>query len=222
MYDPTLDDFIAMLKSDNPDERRNAAWMLGRQRDPLCVPSLIHALNDPDHDVRLRVAESLGNLRDERAIMPLITALGDDSEEIRAQVIQALGKHQDYRALPSIIPFLADTNIQLRASAAQALIEMPDISALPALLNAFLTDGEHLVQYLSRQALAKIGGEALLNALMFELAGDHSAGVKIEMIELLAGLGDTRALPAIQSFTTHEDNFLAETAQWAQKRLSPR
>jgi len=220
MYDPTLDDFIAMLKSDNPDERRNAAWMLGRQRDILCVPPLIHALNDPDHDVRLRVAEALGNLRDERAVMPLITALGDDSEEIRAQVIQALGKQHDYRALPSIIPFLNDTNTQLRASAAQALIDMPDPSALPALLHTFLTDSEHLVQYLSRQALSKIGGESLLNALLLELNGDHSAGVIIEIIEILAGLGDARALPAIEKLTTHDDNFVRETAVWATKRFS--
>ena len=220
MYDPTLDDFIAMLTSDNAGERRNAAWMLGRQRDPLPVPALIKALNDPDHDVKVRVIETLGNLRDERAIMPLISALGDDSVEIRAQVIKALGQHKDFRALPSIIPFLGDSSPEMRAAAAQALAELPDQTALQPLLGVFLGDEQQVVRYLARQALLKIGGETLLNAMLMVIGGEHPPQVTIEILETLAGLHDKRAVPAIEPLIAHEDEFVAETAHWALRMLN--
>lgn len=221
MFDPSVEDFISLLQFGDSDQRRNAAWMLGRQRDPMCIPPLINALTDPDPDVRVRVAESLGNLRDEGAVLPLINTLIDEkSPEVRAQLIQSLGRQRDTRAIHIIMPYLNDADAQLRVAAAQALTHIPDVRSVSALLNACLTDTDDLVRYSARKAITEIGGESVVDHLMTALDTDYPPHIITEVLEMLVTLGYKRAIVMIERFVNHDDEAVSETAKWAMKRLS--
>lgn len=220
MFDASIAEFIRLLQVGNPDQRRNAAWMLGRQRDPMCIPPLINALTDPDPDVRLRVAESLGNLRDESTVLPLINALVDESSPpVRAQIIQSLGRQRDIRAIHLIIPYLKDDDAQLRVAAAQALSFIPDIRSISALLNSCLNDPDDLVRYSARHALTQIGGESVADHLITALDGDYPPHIITEVLEMLVTLGYKRATDVIQRFVNYDDAGVSETAKWAMSRL---
>ncbi|PJF29262.1 MAG: hypothetical protein CUN52_09295 [Phototrophicales bacterium] len=220
MFDPSIEDFISLLQFGDSDQRRNAAWMLGRQRDPMCVPPLINALTDPDKDVRLRVAESLGNMRDEQTVLPLIDALlKEDAPEVRAQMIQSLGRQRDVRAIHIIMPYLTDADAQLRVAAAQALTFIPDIRSISALLHACLTDTDDLVRYSARKAITEIGGESVVDHLMTALDANYPPHIITEVLEMLVALGYKRATSMVERFINHDDEAVSETAKWAMNRL---
>ena len=60
---------VALLKDDNWEMRRGAAWMLGKlgPEGKDAVPALTKALNDENADVRMKAKEALIRIRGEKA-----------------------------------------------------------------------------------------------------------------------------------------------------------
>lgn len=212
----TIEEYLHNLRhASDPDERRNAAWWLGRQRDIRIVEPLIVALDDPDASVRVRATESLGNLRDERAVLPLITRLSDDDASVRAQACHALGRQGDYRALPALIEMLRDGESQVRAAAAGALAKLPDASAAGPLVSVMIGDEADYVRHDAQRSLSEIGGEVIVSLLLIALNGDHEPDAMRRMVEVLAALGDSRATAPLQGLVDHPDEVVRATVAWA-------
>lgn len=209
---------IALLSSDDPDVRRNAAWQLGRQRDIRAIQPLIDALNDTIESVRVRVVESLGNLRDESVIPPLLGALQDADAKVRAQAIMALGRQQAYIALDPMIAALQDPDERVRAAAAETLLQIPDKKSIPALVNALLT-GKGDVPHYAARSLSGIGGAATVDALLAELDKDPDEVSKVLIAEILGGLFDQRAVEPLRKLLNDPDDDVQTTAKWALAQL---
>ena len=220
MTDFSFEDYLFLLKNGADDERRNAAWYLGRQRDMRTVEPLLAALGDSDADVRLRVVEALGNLKESRVVMPLVSALAEDDPRVRAAVIASLGRQGDLRAFQAVLDTLADGDAVVRSAAASALATLNDPRAIPPLVNAMLHDDNADVRYFATRTLQTNGGALAVDALLLALHGEPDADQLIRILELLATLKDSRAADAVQKLTTHDDEGVRETALWAQGQLA--
>jgi HEAT repeat protein len=219
MTEPTLEDFITLLRDPDPDVRRNAAWSLGRFRDPRITAPLIDALQDDNSGVRLRVAEALGNLRDEEAVIPLIAALSDDDPRVRAEIVTSLGRQGDYRAVDALVALLRDGESVVRAAAAQVFSLLPDRRAVGPLVTVLLDDEDDSVRYYAARSLGQIGGAETVTALLAALQGEPSAISQIRIAEILAMLGDRRAVEPLRALAQNDDEEVSTAARWALGQL---
>jgi HEAT repeat protein len=219
MAEPTLENFIELLRDPDPDVRRNAAWSLGRHRDPRITAPLITALQDENVGVRLRAAEALGNLRDEEAVMPLISALADDDPRVRAEIVTSLGRQGDYRAVDALVELLRDGESVVRAAAAQVFSLLPDSRAVALLVTVLLDDEDDSVRYYAARSLGQIGGAETVTALLAALQGEPSATSKIRIAEILAALGDRRAVEPLRALAQDAEEDVNAAAKWALQQL---
>jgi HEAT repeat protein len=217
MSDYTLDDYIHLLANGTPAERRNAAWMLGRQRDFQIIDPLLNAIHDEDDDTRLRVVEALGNIKDERIVPSLIRALSEDVPRVRAQVAMSLGFQRDYRALEALIELLNDGEAMVRGGAVQALFHLPDARAISPVLNILADDPDPNNRHYAARTLEQIGGEGVVSALSLLLLADPDADTKIRCVEVLAALRYAQAIPALRNLQDDADEGVREMAKWALK-----
>lgn len=221
MYEPTLEDHAANLKSPDPDVRRNSAWLLGRMRDERIIPPLIGALNDEDTTVRVRAAEALGNFKDSRAVQPLLDLLGHETDdEVKTRIIASLGRQGDPLAFPEIMRRLQGESVQVQIAAVEALANLPDPLVPATLATVLTTTPDPDVRYQASRGLIQIGSVEVVDAILARLGHSHWDGAPaIAMLELLGQLRDPRAAEVVRQYVDHTDAEIAETAQWALKQL---
>ncbi len=219
MSDLMLEDYINLLANGTPAERRNAAWMLGRQRDMQIIEPLINAIHDEDDDTRLRVVESLGNIKDERIVPHLIQALSEDVPRVRAQVAMSLGLQRDYRALEALIELLKDGEAMVRAGAVQALLHVPDARAIMPMMGVLADDPDENNRHYAARTLEQIGGVGVVDALSLLLHSEPSTETKIRCVEVLAALRYQEGVPALRHLLEDEDEGVREMVIWALKLL---
>lgn len=218
--EPTLEVYIGWLKDADPDVRRNAAWTLGRQRDPRLVEPLINALHDDVADVRVRVVESLGNFKDERVVTALLDTLQSDADaEVRAYAAQSLARLPDAQAVEPLIAALDDDESLVRAAVAGALGAIHDPRAVGPLVSLLSGDADHDVRYYAAKSLSAIGGAVTVDALLAALKTATDTDVILRIVELLGQLVDSRAIEPLKALRDHHDEDIRETAQWALKQL---
>ena len=128
---------VLLDKLDNGtlEERRNAAYGLGKHDDVNVAPRLIDLLSDPDLYVRVYAIQTLRDIKDERAVLPLCELLDKPNPEdlIPSNVTRALAAIGDRRAVPTLIKALESPDSFTRSDAAYALGEIGDPSAIPSL-----------------------------------------------------------------------------------------
>ena len=83
-------------------ERISAVIVLGNNRDPRAVKSLIDCCRDRNPEIRLHAIEGLQNMRSGRSVEVLIERLMDKRElyEIRKRSVVALATIRSYGAIP--------------------------------------------------------------------------------------------------------------------------
>lgn len=221
-FDLTTQDYIERLKNDpKPDVRRNSAFRLGRDRSPTVVEPLLDALNDTDETVRVRVAEALGTRDEAQVVPPLLTTLANDADaDVRRTAAKSLGYIADERAVDGLIAALDDDNADVRASAAEALGNFTLENVAAPLVKIFLHDDDDNTRYFAKQSLTTVKSPAIVTALLDNLQSQTDAKLIMELVEVLAQIGDSRALSAIQALTSHEDDDVQATAEWAVGVLS--
>jgi HEAT repeat protein len=114
--------------------RRSLALALGRLGDPVAVPALIQALEDPDAETVLYGVWALGAIGDPRAVEAVASRLRHEDPGVRKMATFALGQIGDPRAIPSLQVALQDATPDVGWNAAVALARLGDATALPVLL----------------------------------------------------------------------------------------
>jgi HEAT repeat protein len=121
-------DAVAELQSILVDPKEDAlvkaqaATELGRIGDPVSVPALLEALEDPAALVRRDAAEALGKIGDAKAASALVERLARDLDDgVRRRSAQALGLLKDPIAIDALIAALEDPAPGVRIAAHDAL-----------------------------------------------------------------------------------------------------
>jgi len=215
---------VEQLENDDPDFRSQAAYLLGRIKDPLALGPLYRHLKDPDRDVRIQVIQSLTDLGDERSLegifdlfetedagltdfvlqaaekfgpraaLPLQAALKTDSVRLRSGAALALGRLRLPETLPMLFDSLGDREAAVRGSVVKALDSFHDISAADGLFLA-LSDNELEVQDYATSALARLYPE--IYPVLMERVQDDDPDVRKNVITTLRKIGDKKAVPVI-------------------------
>jgi HEAT repeat protein len=122
------DVLLAMLNSELPDEREQAARLVTRafqNQDPVSErvrDRLVALVGDSDADVRYAVAVTLTNLNHRGALAAELTQLAQERDErVKIALCEALGKIEDPVAAPLLAALLSDPSPRVFAAAAGAL-----------------------------------------------------------------------------------------------------
>lgn len=178
---------IEQLKSQNPQDRTEAASLLGRGGaiSKPAVPDLLRLVKDPVAEVRMTAIDTLGKLGEEAQLVRL---LNDSDPFTRLEVAYGLTlmeKSSD-AIVAQMIPLLKDTNPDIRMSAAEILGHTGKVAkdSVPHLL-PLLKDANPSIRVKVVYALGRVGELAPLVPLM----KDPDANVQSVVRDALGGKG---------------------------------
>lgn len=116
-----LEELIALLNSNDPALKAQAALALGESKDKRAVELLIAALQDENSPVRENVIRALGSLADKRAFYSLVRLLRASDPIIRRASVWALGEIGCDPALVSVAATLTDPDPSVREAVVEVL-----------------------------------------------------------------------------------------------------
>jgi HEAT repeat protein len=148
---------IEQLRSQDPEQRAQAAQALGEAKAKAAIPDLIKLLDDPNEDAQWRATVALGAMG-EPAVAPLIEALVLPAERARWKAESAL-KMIGAEAVPGLAEALEDRRARVRQSAAFLLGEIQDPRSLEALAKA-MGDKDEDTRWKAATSLTKFGADA--------------------------------------------------------------
>ncbi|GAB1420659.1 hypothetical protein MASR2M15_07680 [Anaerolineales bacterium] len=226
MYQPSLEDYIAqLLHSPSADIRRNAAWMLGRERSIRLVEPLCQAIYDEDLHVRIRVIEALANQHHVDAIPTLLELLQDESAAVQAQSLKGLALMAELAKQPDVCEqierFLQDPEALLRADAAMALGQIQCPETVPALIQQLIQESDEGVIYALSHALIQFGKEDAHSIEILRSALDQIQKPKAltKALEVLGYIPQKESIDYLKIYLDHEDDTVYATAEWALERI---
>ncbi len=151
-----------LMKHDDPDIRRVAAWALGKLGLPEGIRYLREGLEDEHIGVNFYSALALGEIDHFQATKALISGLAHKEWRIRNCCVEALSKHEKNQDLATgaLIDCLEDNWVQIRQNSAKVLGEIGDPQAIPSLCLCLL---EPYVRKHAASSLAKFGEKAIPN-----------------------------------------------------------
>ncbi|MDG3007269.1 HEAT repeat domain-containing protein [Paludisphaera mucosa] len=113
---------LDLLRSDRPELRAQAAWLLGYLDDTVDPGPLIEAVNDPSPDVRAEAAGALSSFPWRPGVLEAMLSLLDDPDEgVRVSSASALGYLGERRAVPALLGALNDPSAEVRRFARHSL-----------------------------------------------------------------------------------------------------
>jgi len=236
-------ELLRKIKSENEDERRWAAQMMGELRKKEGIPHLINLLSDKSTAVQeasadalikidgKEVAEKLISLLSsneasvrnisieilegigEEAVEVLVSLLKDEDHDIRKFACDTLGNIASPKATPYLITILNDSNINVACAAAEALGKIGDRKAVESLTKAL--EGNMWLICSCLEALGKIGDKRAIESLM-SIPSNENTLVLLATIKSLGKIGDGRAIDFLLSFSKSEALKRAATEAIAQ------
>ncbi len=151
-------------------------------------------LDSPDPAVRAAAVQAIRAAKDRQAVTALLAHIEDPDERVGLYVAQGLVELASSTDLLLLRANLWGAEPSGRWRAAFVLGERRDLRAIPVLAHV-LADPEVLVGRTAAEGLAKIGGQAAVNALVRSLYSSRPAEVMAARNGLLI-LGDA-AVPAL-------------------------
>jgi HEAT repeat protein len=230
---------LKMLNSDDVDQRRAGAFVLGLALKSVdAVEPLIRLLADKDSQVRESAVRALGAIGDGRAVAPLLPALDSTDSRTVELAAEALGKLKDPRAVGPLCRLVTkmDARDHCRPIAVQALGLIGDRAATAMLVELLRGKDEHRTKELAARALAKIGDPNAVPALLelltatkptFERRPMRAGGyvnsndVLAAAMDALGTIGDARAIPALREMKERGHPDLVSLADAALAKISP-
>ena len=207
------EEMLALLQSDENQQRMLAARAFCELEEPRAIPHLIKLLADPCPLIRVSAAYGLGRNPCATAVEPLVRQLEEDwSGYVRKGIVWALGNCRDRRSLDPLIDALRTDIPAVRLWAASGLAQMADVSyeasvaAIPPLIEALRRDPEAAVRsncgwaigQLCRDMPSNVIYATAVDALIEAFAEDEEMGVREDARSAVLKLGDPRGLQVIE------------------------
>ncbi len=191
---------IKLVNDQDADVRKFVIDAMGAIGDPVFVPSLLHALDDPEVNVASAAAEQLGAVGDTDAAEPLMQAvLRRDDVLFRFSALGALGLLAAPVQVPEELVKLADQGI-FRKAVFECLGAVSDESSFKLLL-----DGFSCRQKNSRAAAVKA---------LHKIYRRSSAASQKMIHETLQSLKDSDVIPGLLELIDTRDIVLTEALLW--------
>ncbi|MCD6574756.1 HEAT repeat domain-containing protein [Candidatus Aerophobetes bacterium] len=228
---PKFSELLRKIKSENDDERRWAAQMMGELREKEGIPHLINLLSDKSTPVQEASADALikidgkevaeklvpllssneASVRNisieilegigEKAMDVLISLLKDEDHDIRKFACDTLGNIANPKAAPYLITTLNDSNINVACAAAEALGKIGDKRAVEPITKAL--EGNMWLMCSCAEALGRIGDKRAVESLM-SIPSNENALVLLSTIKALGKIGNERAIDFLLCFSKSE------------------
>lgn len=145
-----MNELPALLGSDDPTVRGNAAMVLGLMGDRSAVPMIREIAQRPmrraspirETLVRLQFAETLTMLGEEDEIEVVRAAMFSPEYEVRVLAVLMLGRLEDRSMTRAMMGLLNEGPIELKLAAAQALAQMGNEAGRPIAMRAVAYDSD--------------------------------------------------------------------------------
>ena len=182
------------------DVRKFVIDVMGAIGDPIFVPALLRALNDPEVNVASAAAEQLGALGDTDAAESLMDSiLARDEVLFRFSALGALGILAKPAPVPEALIKLADQDI-LRRAVFECLGTISDESSFKLLLNGYSCRQKN-----SRAAAVKA---------LYKIYGRSTAASQAMIREALQFLKESDIISGLLELYDHRDDVLTEALLW--------
>lgn len=223
LSDEELQRALQQLGEGSPEERANAADLLGRRaygrRDQLVPVLRVRLRDDRDWRVRASAGRALGRLAARDAVPDLVRALRDPVVDVRVVAAAAIWRLPDPAAVPALIELLGDTDAAARQWGALALGVIRDRRATRPLL-ALLGDAEGGVRLDAIRSLGRIRDPAAVDGLRdFAIDGARLMEERLESVDALSSLDGPEKVDALVRLARFEDAGIRARAVQALGRV---
>jgi HEAT repeat protein len=187
--------------------------------DAPALDVLLSALRDAGPETRWGAARALGGRAE--AVQALSAALAAEQvPRIREAIMTALMRVGDSASVQAMLPYLRAQDAGARNAAIEALQAMPD--AVRPFMDALLSDSDTDVRILAAELARNLPDAEATRILCGVLAREARPNVCAAAIEVLAEVGTSEAVPALQACATRfaADPFVPFAASVAIARIS--
>lgn len=221
-----------MLKSNNLNARRLAAWALVAFADPKTRDALKTALADPDGTVKTMASEALKRMEGKTPVQEqppekkqqtghleyTLTTLSQDADAFNRQAAaRALGEIKDPRALEGLLEAISDSDPIVRSAILLALVSFrKDPRVFPVLLGG-LKDDDFAVRGEAALALGRIQEDRAFDPLLNALRNGRPE-LREKAATALGEMGDLRAVDGLHGSMMRDEKI--EVRRSAEKALT--
>ncbi len=205
---PATTALVGLLRSDDKEARRWAAYALGLTRDARAIGPLAERLEDNRSEVRKAAAQALGDISDPGAAVHLKKALASRDPETRRVAAAALGTLGGEAAAEALISASEDENEAVQLAAIDALRRIGGIRAGMGLRRAIEAGKKKVASDAAAAALRSMTftpSGAAERAAVAVLVGDFPAAVREgdaaaeALVEALGSRDERRRLQAVEA-----------------------
>ena len=186
-------------------ERREVVRLLGIQRDPQNLPSLVKRLQDPNSNVRGMACRALGWLKQAQVIPHLLSMTEDQEPSVRQAAIASLALCPEPMCDEALVKLmLKDTDAYVRADACRVSGWLGLAATSQACLKVLELDDADVARAQAARALGRLGYAAATSALIDALRSKH-VPLRTHAALALCELGDTDASLKIEARADDSD-----------------
>jgi HEAT repeat protein len=212
-------DTVSRLSSRHRITRRRAAETLAQIASPQTVPALAAGLTDRDRDVRIGCAHALAELGDPGHVAEVAAVLAEAAPHRTGsveEVLLVLGT-ENPRYLHSIVNLTHSLELYKLVTSIAGQLRLSELT--PVLRENLQSDDDELVA-LSIRGLGQMGDHGAFDHLLgFLENGDCAPDVRIAAAQALGRIGDTRAVPSLESALASSNWTLQQSAAYALAQL---
>lgn len=205
-----ISDLRALLARDDIAVRGHAVSALVQIGHVSTIPALIEALADDNNDIRLVAVRGLVQFG-ENAVPDLLKALRDEKISVSMGAASALGAIGEPAKI-GLLEAIQDGREQVRFAARTALgqIEQDPISRLTETLeDKNVSEGMRAVAI---GFLGRSGSQKSVQQLIKSYQENSSPELRIQIIEALVEIGDTKGIPILLQALTDQDLYVRRAA----------
>lgn len=198
---PAVPQLVKAAHSLDADLARGALNALAKIKDTSAGPELVDLLDSPKNEVKQDAAETVGILRTHAALPKLQAMYDKDRDKKNREVaLQGLAYIGDPVSDPVFLKALWSNNKRYRALGAEGLGRARDTQAIPEIEKALGAEKDADARLAMRYALANLGRQndlqALVDALGSTLHGDVAQAYLIELCR------DPKFLPQLYPYAS--------------------
>lgn len=185
------------------ETRRQAADYLAKNPNPVALPVIIRALEDPDFDIRKSALRACTQFKSPLSVDALIKVSQEGTFSEREDAIRILGEIKDRRALQAIADAHTYSDwMSIRSTAATALGKLNLPECVPPLLEG-LQDFEAPVRANAAEALGDIGDERAIDPLLEALKKETGWNTR-HLANALSKIGEIAMKPLVSELAHSE------------------